>query len=432
MRALLVDDDPSLRMLLQRLLSRELGVDCFEAENGIDALECLRHTPVDLMALDIRMPLMDGVDVLTLLRGSPDYHDLPVVVMSTLADDDTVRKVVSLGISDYLLKPFTTGAIRHRFTHAVKACETKRQRRALKISPSSCVLVVDGDRHYVELLSSLLRDFCEVHTAMDGIDAFKQVVQRNDYAALFIGEELGLLGRDILAARLRAEATTRYIPLVGLGVSEGETNTYDAVLPRTLAPEVARDALTLLLGQSISPKSYLQPGGALTLEACTAVTQTVGMLTQVDLRPASHPEIDDVRRWASASMDLVSSHVGISAEVLCSMAHARLLAGARDGRDVHAVGEDQALGFIGDIVATLAARLTVILGRRGHVVESCPMRWQAISTTGGWPRQERSTALLTTLRSADGAVSLGLRLTWLGGEDERATPACTAAVATQP
>lgn len=293
--------------------------------------------------------------------------------MSTLNDDDTVRKVVSLGISDYLLKPFNNGAIRHRFAHVIKSCEIKRQRRVVKISPSSCVLVADGDEHYAELLSSILRDFCEVHTAMDGIDAFKQAVQRNDYAALFVGEELGLLGRDVLVTRLRAESTTRYLPLVGIGVSDGEAEPYDAVLPRTLTAEVARDDLALLLGHTVSPKAYLQAGGALAIEASTAITQTVGMLTQFDLGPVSHLEVDDVHRWASASMDLVSSHVGIATEVLCSMADARLLAGARDGRDLRAVGEEQALELIGDVVATLAARLTVVLERRGHTVESSPV-----------------------------------------------------------
>lgn len=55
-------------MMLRRLLSREFGVECLESENGIAALERLRHTPIDFMALDIGMPLVDGLDVLTLLR----------------------------------------------------------------------------------------------------------------------------------------------------------------------------------------------------------------------------------------------------------------------------------------------------------------------------------------------------------------------------
>ena len=111
------------------------------------------------------------------------------------------------------------------------------------------------------------------------------------------------------------------------------------------------------------------------------------------------------------------------------MTHARLLAGARHGRDLPAVGEDQALGLIGDLVDTLAARLAVVLGHRGHSVEPSPVRRHACSTAGGWPQPDRSLALLTTLETADRAVSLALRLTWLGAEHERSAAGCDTAVA---
>jgi two-component system chemotaxis response regulator CheY len=236
MRALLVDDDPSLRMLLRRLLVREFNVECLEADNGVVALELLRENPVDLVALDLRMPLMGGIDVLAALRRSPEHQNLPVVIMSTMDDDDVVRRAVSLGISDYLLKPFNSAIVQLRLSHLLQSGHLRRQRRPVKIAADSTVLVVDGDAECSTMLAALLSEHCNVHVARDGIDAFKQALQQPAYAGLVLGHELGLLDRPLLMARLRDELKSRFLPVIGLGVAAHEVDDFDAVMPRTFVP----------------------------------------------------------------------------------------------------------------------------------------------------------------------------------------------------
>lgn len=423
MRALLVDDDPSMRMLLRRLLGREFNVECLEAENGIAALEMLRQHPVDLLALDIRMPLMDGLDVLAAIRSSPEHRQLPVVIMSTMDEDDTVRKVVSLGISDYLLKPFNSAVVQHRLGHLLKSGELHRLRRPVKITSASTVLVVDGDAQCAALFAGILREFCDVHVASDGIDAFKRALHSQvAYSAIVIGQDLGLLGRDMLMGRLRSESKTRFIPVIGLGVSSPHEGLYDAVLPRTFVAEVARDALTQVVGGSSSPRGYFHAGGTLEQEARKAVMQAIGMLTHVDMRPVSALNVAQVHRWASASQELASAHFGVDAQVLVPMSEARALAAARDGREVQAVGEDQALALLADVLTTLSSRLAVVLETRGHAVSAGPQRTRAVSNTGGWPNIGGGTALLSPLQNADGSISLATRLVWVSEPEPGAAP----------
>jgi two-component system LytT family response regulator len=103
LRVLIVDDEAPARKRLRKLLT-DLDADDLtivgEAEDGVDALEQLREQDVDLVFLDIRMPELDGFDVLE--RLAPDER--PVVVFTTAYDAYAVRAFEANAV-DYLLKP---------------------------------------------------------------------------------------------------------------------------------------------------------------------------------------------------------------------------------------------------------------------------------------------------------------------------------------
>jgi DNA-binding response OmpR family regulator len=102
MRVLIVDDDlPSVKM--NSYLLREEGYEVATASNGMEALQLLEDEPVDLIVLDVMMPMMDGHETLRQLR---EQYDLPVIFLS--AKGETADKVrgLELGADDYLAKPF--------------------------------------------------------------------------------------------------------------------------------------------------------------------------------------------------------------------------------------------------------------------------------------------------------------------------------------
>lgn len=410
MRALLVDDDPSLRMLLRRLLVREFNVECLEADNGVVALEMLRENPVDLVALDLRMPLMGGIDVLAALRRSPEHQNLPVVIMSTMDDDDVVRRAVSLGISDYLLKPFNSAIVQLRLSHLLQSGHLRRQRRPVKIAADSTVLVVDGDAQCSSMLAGLLREHCNVHVARDGIDGFKQALQQPTYAGLVLGHDLGLLDRPLLMARLRAELKTRFLPVIGLGVADHEVDDFDAVMPRTFVPEVAREAVASLVGASTPSRVQLRSGGELDEAIRRTTVQAVGLLTQVELHPEASANTSSVHRWLIASVELTARHFGLDVQLLAPMTDARALVATRDDRDVHAVGEEQAMAVLGDLVTVVADRLGAVLQSGGHVVDTGETRTRSLSNTGGWPTRPERAGLFIPFQNADRTITLGARL----------------------
>lgn len=414
MQALLVDDDPSLRMLLRRLLTREFKFECIEADNGVAALEVLASQSVDVMALDLRMPLMGGAEVLQAVRRSEAHRDLPVVVVSTMDDEEAVRRVVELGISDYLLKPFNAAIVQSRMRALLQSGQIGNQRRTVRIAPTSTVLVVDGNEGYATQLAGVLREHCAVHVCSSGIRAFKQALQHPTYAAILVGDDLGLLGPDMLLERLRGESLTRFIPVVGMGVTHGEHARYDAVLPRSFLPDVTREALAGLLGVPLTPRVYLRPNSVLDLELQRAVGQAVGLVSPVNLRPTAAAAALSAARWGIAAVELAATHFALDVQVLASMPDARALVAARDDRGLHAVGEDQAVALLGDIAAIAAARTAVVLEGLGYPVSAGSCRTRTVTHGGGGlPGAGRAAHVTSRLLDEECNLSVATRLVWL-------------------
>ncbi|MDD9265632.1 response regulator transcription factor [Paenibacillus sp. GCM10023248] len=102
-KILVVDDDADIRELIRVYLAGE-GLTVLQAGNGVEALDVLESTPVDLAVLDIMMPLMDGWELCRELRAR--YEDMPLLMVT--AKSESVHKVkgFQLGTDDYLVKPF--------------------------------------------------------------------------------------------------------------------------------------------------------------------------------------------------------------------------------------------------------------------------------------------------------------------------------------
>lgn len=105
LRVLIVDDDFINRKLLCAMLKKNPTVaELAEAENGSDALEKLKKdTGIDLILLDIMMPVVDGIEFLKIFRSDMANSHIPVIVLST--DDTKKTEVFDNGANDFLRKP---------------------------------------------------------------------------------------------------------------------------------------------------------------------------------------------------------------------------------------------------------------------------------------------------------------------------------------
>jgi putative two-component system response regulator len=116
-RCLVVDDEPRLRQALMRLMRSE-GFLCFEAGSGHEALELLDRERVDLVLSDMKMPGMEGSELLRWIRVR--YPDIAVVMITAVADVEVAVDCLAMGAMDSLTKPFVLEEVRARVAQALE------------------------------------------------------------------------------------------------------------------------------------------------------------------------------------------------------------------------------------------------------------------------------------------------------------------------
>ena len=132
-RILVVDDEPSMRELLDIVLRRE-GHEVFKASNGRQAVEILEREPIDLLISDIKMPDMSGVDVLKAAKLLD--ADIVGIMVTAYASIESAVEAMHLGAYDYVSKPFNVEELKLRIRKGLErkqlAQENDLLRRALQ------------------------------------------------------------------------------------------------------------------------------------------------------------------------------------------------------------------------------------------------------------------------------------------------------------
>ena len=122
-RVWVIDDDRSIRWVLDRALRKaEMHVTCFS--NGVGIIEALQHEQPDVILTDIRMPGIDGLDLLR--QVSALYPGLPVIIMTAHSDLDSAVSAFHSGAFEYLPKPFD---LDDAISQITRACRRGREER---------------------------------------------------------------------------------------------------------------------------------------------------------------------------------------------------------------------------------------------------------------------------------------------------------------
>ncbi len=125
---LIVDDNEGNRDMLARQLARQ-GHTVVSAEHGRAALDVLRATPVDLVLLDMMMPVLDGYGALLEIKSDPALRHLPVIMISALDEFAAVVRCIERGAEDFLPKPFNPTLLRARIGAGLEKKRFRDQER---------------------------------------------------------------------------------------------------------------------------------------------------------------------------------------------------------------------------------------------------------------------------------------------------------------
>ena len=235
---IVVDDEASVRDVVSRVL-REEGYEVTSAASGREALEVTARRTFDLMFLDIRMPGMNGLDVLTLMSaGSPST---PVVMLTGVTSDDAENEAVQREAFAYLTKPCdlteVTDIANKLLAEGAQAKNAKEYEESLLNSvadalrgtdrdaaidttdsvPSGSILVVDDEASVRDVVSRILKEEgYEVDTAVNGHEALKKA-DRQHFDLMFLDIRMpGMSGLEVLSEMAKKHPATTVIMLTAV------------------------------------------------------------------------------------------------------------------------------------------------------------------------------------------------------------------------
>ena len=122
---LIVDDSPTIRRMVKASLGAMTGTTFVEAASGLEAIEALAVSRVQLVILDLNMPDMHGLDVLRFIRSHDNYKHVPVLILTTRGDQVSREGALQAGATEYMTKPFTPAALAASVTDLLALSRTR-------------------------------------------------------------------------------------------------------------------------------------------------------------------------------------------------------------------------------------------------------------------------------------------------------------------
>ncbi|MBI3260219.1 MAG: response regulator [Ignavibacteriae bacterium] len=258
MKVLIVDDERLSRTILSRFVAKRFPFcDVMEAENGLEGLERVNQDSPDAIFLDLRMPIMNGIEMLEALRNDPFHTETPVIITSAIQEKSVVMRLTQLGIEGYLLKPIDIDGAYIRIGKMLLSIRDQKGKPKLpKITNLSVekyhkILLVDDDPTFRMFFASMIGNRCEVLMADDGSEAYR-VAQENELITdVCISENLaegnGLQNRKFLAKKLRELKRERPIEILICSerdkLNEDEKPFFQGIIRRTFVQKLFIESL---------------------------------------------------------------------------------------------------------------------------------------------------------------------------------------------
>ncbi|HEX2852277.1 MAG TPA: response regulator [Opitutaceae bacterium] len=151
-KILTVDDSKTVRVIVRRAF-RSFDCEVFEANNGEEGLAVATKELPHLILLDITMPVMDGVEMLTRLKAAPALKAIPVIMLTAEGGRDNVLKIAKIGVRDYLIKPFKESVLIAKVARVLDLQPTKPQ----SISDPAQILVIEDQPEVVQEIQDGLK-----------------------------------------------------------------------------------------------------------------------------------------------------------------------------------------------------------------------------------------------------------------------------------
>lgn len=217
-KILTVDDSKTVRIIVRKAFK---SIDCeiIEAANGAEGLAVAGKEKPDLILLDVTMPVMDGVEMLTKLKADPALKGIPVIMLTAEGGRDNVLKIAKIGVRDYVVKPFKEAVLIEKAGRIIdlKPLATGPAKARSIVDPIDVLIVEDKPAIVLQIQEGMKHTpwkFRGVSTASEAVEMCQRQVPDAVIVALSLPEDSAFT----LFRSLRANLTTKGTPIFGLVV----------------------------------------------------------------------------------------------------------------------------------------------------------------------------------------------------------------------
>ncbi|MDO8795185.1 MAG: response regulator [Vicinamibacterales bacterium] len=375
MNILICNSDAASSRIVRRMSSQRFHFGVVEASNGLEVLKILQDQAIDGLVLEAQMPIMGGLDALRVIRDSPQFARLPVVVLAPEADEGLVKQFMELGSLDFVIQHVSPDNLAARIENALRrlaavgdtAESTLIRRIGLTLGPESTVVLADGDaefRQYVKKVIARRFKVIEVDSGVQTLEACHQSLPD----AVMLGTQLGLLGADRIARRLRAEQGkiiyTIAIPPRSEMAAARDSGLFDEVIARTYTPASLEKELSRLLQPSNPLEMLTQAVPDVRTRVIRAAEQVFGIMLMTDVEPVEAPA-ERTGPMASAAISIAAAAFVATVRIQFDLPSGREIAGAFLETDGEGLAEDDVVSVAGEVSNVLVGRLKAAFEERG-------------------------------------------------------------------
>ncbi len=223
-KLLTIDDSKAVRMIIKKAF-KDFDIEIPEATNGVEGLAAASRESPDIILLDITMPVMDGIEMLTKLKADASLKHIPVIMLTAEAGKETVLKIAKIGIRDYIVKPFSEDTLVEKVGRVIdlRPISEQQEKRKKLTDPLNILLVEDKPAIEEQFKGGLTHDNWTINCVTstgEAIDAAQETQQDIIIISLSLPRDQGIE----LFRILRSNPRNKYTPIFALIV---KTDTHE-------------------------------------------------------------------------------------------------------------------------------------------------------------------------------------------------------------
>ena len=334
-KVLTVDDSKTVRIIVKKAF-KPFDCEILEAANGVEGLAVAAKENPDLILLDVTMPVMDGVEMLTKLKADPALKSIPVVMLTAEGGRDNVLKIAKIGVRDYLVKPFKEEALVEKCSRVIdlKPVNESSAKTTKSILDPADLLIVEDKPAIVQQIQEGLKHtpwkFRGVSTQGEAIDAIAKQVPDLILISLSLPDESAFT----LFRLIRTNVKTKYTPVFALVVKTettqqqaAQTVGFSAIITKPIDAQELESKIAKAMNLDTSQRYYSIDGDIMVMRLPEVCSPAVIAEAAAYLKPKFAEAVDAGYNKVVIDIHQIKSlHMGIIKLLFQAMQTCRELA----------------------------------------------------------------------------------------------------------